>query len=121
MCSLLRCGRGWCQWRYSLDLSIEFDGGRLVSSDDCGLAAGTCRLAKYQVRVDIRMLLLDVISVLVGTAPFGATINTRTGIVLRSVMTINALQLCILFAAFFPQVWALEYFTHASRSPWRQR
>jgi hypothetical protein len=68
---------------YNLNPSVMFNGRRLVSSDDWGLAAGTCCLAKYQVRVNIRMFLLDVIPVLVGATPFGATINTRTWIVLR--------------------------------------
>ena len=75
-----------------------FNARRLFSSDDCGPAAETCRLGKYQVGVDIKMLLLDVISVLVWATRFGTTINTRTGIVLCSVMTIN-LRLCISFAA----------------------
>jgi hypothetical protein len=68
-------------------------GRRLFSSDGSGLAAGTCHLTRY--RVDIAMSLLDVIPVLVGVTPFGATINIRTGIELRSVMTIDALRLSI--------------------------
>jgi hypothetical protein len=60
------------------------------------------------------MLLLKVISVLVEAAPFGGTINTRTGIVLRSVISINALRLGISFAGGFAQVWAFKHFTHAT-------
>jgi hypothetical protein len=94
-----------------------FNGKRLFSFDDCGLGVGASRLAKYQVGVDTGMLLLDVISVLVAATPFGATNNTRTGIVLLSVMTINALQLCISLAAGFALAWAFGHFTHASRLP----
>ena len=113
MCSLRR---RWCQWRtqgYSLNPSVLFNSRRLISSDDWGLAAGSCCLAKYQVRVNLRMLLLNMIPVLVGTAPNGATINTRTWIVLRSVMTINALRLCKSFPTDVAQVWAFKHFTHA--------
>jgi hypothetical protein len=102
-----------------LNPSAVFNGRGLFSSTDCGLAAGTCHLAKYQVGIDIRMPLLDVIPVLVGATPIGATIITRTGIVLRSVMSINALRLCISFAAGFARVWAFEHFTHDIRLPRR--
>ena len=102
-----------------VNLLAMYNGRGLFSSNDCGLAAGTCHLAKYQVRIDIRMPLLDVIPVLVGATPIGATIITRTGIMLCSVMTINALRLCISFAAGFAQVWAFEHFTHDSRLPRR--
>jgi len=78
-------------------------------------------IAKYQVGVDIRMLLLDVISVLVGATPFGTTINTRTRIVLCSIVSIDALRLCISFAAGFARVWAFEHFRHDSRSSRRPR
>jgi hypothetical protein len=123
VCSLCRCGRGWYQWRtqgYSLNPSVVFNGKMLFSSD-CGLAAGTCRLAKHQVGVDTRMLLFDVISVLVGATPFGTTINTRTRIVLCSIVSIDALRLCISFAAGFARVWAFEHFRHDSRSYRRPR
>ena len=98
-----------------------FNDERLFSFDDCGLAAGTCRLAKYHVGVDIRMLLLDMIPILVGTTPVGATINTRTGIVLRPVVTIYALRLCVSFATGTAQVWAFVHFTHASTLSRRPR
>jgi hypothetical protein len=82
MCSLRCCGRGWCKWRthgYNPNSSVVFNGRRLFSFNESGgPAAGTRHLAKYQVGVDIRMLLLDVNSVLVGATPFGATINVRT-------------------------------------------
>jgi len=98
-----------------------FNRKRLFSFDDCGPAAESSRLAKYPVGVDTGMLLLDVISVLVAATPFGAANNTRTGIVLLSVMTINALRLCISFAAGFALAWAFGHFTHASRLPMRPR
>ena len=106
---------------FGLNPSVVFNGRRMFSSDGCGLAAGSWRLAKHQVGVDIRMLLRDMISVQVTATPFGSRISTRTGIVLRSVMTNNALRLCISLAAGIAQVWAFEHFTHAQRLSRRPR
>ena len=102
-------------------LSIITTDGRgivlwLASHEGCGPATGLCGLSEDLIRVLVGMTLLKVGAVLVGANPLEFAVFAQIGIVLLSVMAIEALLLCVTSTTIFTYELGFSSFTQVNRS-----